>query len=84
MELVTCDTSISWELSYLCYFCQGINEIGMTFSNADNVTKLEPEFSVLPNNTNGSGAVDICDRTETKIIGGSKAGQGDFPYQVII
>jgi hypothetical protein len=56
----------------------------MTFSNADNVTKLEPEFSVLPNNTNGSGAVDICDRTETKIIGGSKAGQGDFPYQVII
>lgn len=82
IELVTCGICISWKFNYLCYFYQGTNELGTPLPNVDNITLLEPESSVLSYNINDNGTADICDRTETKIVGGSKASQGDFPYQV--
>ncbi|PNF37817.1 hypothetical protein B7P43_G09240 [Cryptotermes secundus] len=55
-----------------------------TLPDADNVTTIENESTVLPYNIHDNETVDVCKRPQTKIIGGMKASQGDFPYQVSI
>lgn len=50
--------------------------------DADNVTTIENESTVLPYNIHENETVDVCKRPQKKIIGGMKASQGDFPYQV--
>ncbi|KDR16540.1 Trypsin-1, partial [Zootermopsis nevadensis] len=62
----------------------GVKGLGTTLPNFDNVTVLEIGSSVSPFNETGNGTGDICDTTKIRIIGGSKASQGDFPYQVSI
>lgn len=62
----------------------GTTSLGTKLPNFDNVTTTESESTVLPYNIYDNETVDVCSRPGTKIIGGSKASQGDFPYQVSI
>lgn len=62
-------------------FYSGTKTFGTTLPNVD-VSTIETESTVLPYNILDNETAEVCNRPETKIIGGMKASQGDFPYQV--